>query len=100
MKKDWVCSLQTNFTTVNINLGQFFQVDKDHNLMLHSNDRDELGCLKELHLNGPFGFEVVRYLLTGALDLRVLTLSIEWLDPTFCDSQPSGRKDLVGKRTI
>ena len=77
-----------------------FQVDKDHNLMLHSNDRDELGCLKELHLNGPFGFEVVRYLLTGALDLRVLTLSIEWLDPTFCDSQPSGRKDLVGKRTI
>ena len=74
-----------------------FQVDRDYNLMLHSNEREELSRLRELHLNGPFGFEVVRYLLTGALDLRVLTLSIEWLDPTFCDSQPSGRKDLVGK---
>ena len=73
------------------------QVDKDHNLLLHSNEREELSRLRELHLNGPFGFEVVRYLLTGAVDLRVLTLSIEWLDPTFCDSQPSGRKDLVGK---
>jgi len=76
------------------------QVDKDHNLMLHSNEREELSRLRELHLNGPFGFEVVRYLLTGALDLRVLTLSIEWLDPTFCDSQPSGRKDLVGREYL
>ena len=73
------------------------QVDKDHNLMLHSNEREELSRLREFHLNGPFGFEVARYLLTGAVDLRVLTLSIEWLDPTFCDSQPSGRKDLVGR---
>ena len=73
-------------------------VDKDHSMQLANNERFQLTKLQDLYLSGPFGSEVARYLLNGAEGLKSLALSIEWLEPQFCDNQPQTRRDLLGEQ--
>lgn len=76
------------------------QVDKDHNIQLNSNEKHFLTNLEDFHLSGPFGYEVVQYLLMQAEKIKSLSLGIEWLDPAFCDNQPLTRKDLIGREYL
>lgn len=77
------------------------QVDKDYNLQLNANEEQfDLTSLESCFLVGPFGNDVVRYLISGSRDIRTLTLSIEWLSPTYCDNQPLSRKDILGKEYL
>jgi len=73
-------------------------VEKDLDLAL-SNSVSGYGLarLTELHLMGPFGSQLVRYLLSGCVQLATLTLAIEWPDPAFCNVVPANRKDFLGR---
>ncbi len=75
----------------------FSQVENDFNLQVGQEDKHALRRLKEAHLTGPFITDVPRYLLAGADQLTSLTLKIDWMDATFCNSQPRGRKDHLGR---
>ena len=79
-----------------VNTINHIAVDKDHNLQLYDDEKSFFKHLEEFHLCGPFGNDLVRYLVKSADLLKCLTLSIEWLDPAFCDNQPLDRKDLLG----
>jgi hypothetical protein len=59
-----------------------------------------LSSLERVHLSGPFGTALVKYLLRGAEAIRSLALGIEWLDPAFCSTQPEGRSDYLGKEYL
>ena len=74
-------------------------VDKDCNFQLNSNEKFDLAHLRHFALSGPFGTEVVKYLLNGCDKLKTLNLGIEWHEPHFCHNQPVTRKDLLSKET-
>lgn len=76
------------------------EVDKDANLDFLPLSKNKLTCLKTVHLSGPFGHSVVKYLLKGAESITSLSLGIEWLDPAFCSTQPENRNDFLGKEYL
>lgn len=76
------------------------EVEKDLNLEVYRDHKAALKHLESLHVSGPFGNDVVKYLLRGANDLQSLWLGIDWLDPAFCTAQPSGRTDMVGQEYL
>jgi len=65
-------------------------VDKDVNFQLMNSQKPALEMLEHVSLSGPLCCDVVKYLLYGAEKVKSLSLAIEWLNPTFCNSQPSG----------
>jgi len=74
------------------------QVEKDVDLALENSVQSPgLAKLRELHLMGPFGSQLVRFLISGSPYLTSLTLAIEWPDPAFCNVVPSSRRDFLGK---
>jgi len=73
-------------------------VEKDVDIALENSVHNPgLVKLRELHLMGPFGSQLVRFLLSGSHNLTSLTLAIEWPDPAFCNVVPSSRRDFLGR---
>jgi len=73
-------------------------VEKDVDIALENSVHNPgLVKLRELHLMGPFGSQLVRFLISGSHNLTSLTLAIEWPDPAFCNVVPSSRRDFLGK---
>jgi len=74
-------------------------VEKDVDLALENSVHSGAGLskLKELHLMGPFGSQLVRFLLSGSARLVTLSLAIEWPDPAFCNVVPASRRDFLGR---
>ena len=60
----------------------------------------KLASLERVHLSGHFGNALIKYLLRGAETITSLALGIEWLDATFCPTQPDGRSDYLGKEYL
>jgi len=90
------------FMTTKVVVGTMDQMflENDVDLAMENSVSDTnkgLGKLKELHLMGPFGFQITKFLLSGAVQLLSLTLAIEWPDPAFCNVRPTSSKDLLGK---
>jgi len=71
--------------------------DIDFSFEMANASRKQFSKLKELHLIGPLGRDFVRYTVFGCDNLKVLSLGIEWPDPTFCNVIPNTRKDLLGR---
>ncbi len=59
-----------------------------------------LAKLERLHMSGPLGNAVTKYLLRGADDISSISLGIEWFDAAFCSTQPDGRSDYMGKEYL
>ena len=55
--------------------------------------------LTGLHLRGPLGYEYVRYVVQGAVNLTTLSLDIEWPDTMYCNVLPAP-KDLLGREYL
>jgi len=77
-------------------------VEKDVDLALENSVSSTAGLVKlrELHMMGPFGSQLLRFLISGSHNLVSLTLAIEWPDPAFCNVVPTGRRDFLGKEYL
>ena len=73
---------------------------QDASLDLFPDTNFKLSNLERVHLSGPFGNALIKYLLRGAEAIKSLALGIEWLDPAFCSTQPDGRSDYLGKEYL
>ena len=80
----------------------FFSFSKfqDANLELFPDIKFTLSKLERIHMSGPFGNPVAKYLLRGADSISSISLGIEWLDPAFCLTQPDTRSDFLGKEYL
>lgn len=81
----------------NLNFIHLFQ---DASLDLFPDTNFKLASLERVHISGPFGNALIKYLLRGAENIKSLALGIEWLDPAFCSTQPEGRSDFLGKEYL
>eukprot|EP00092_Neocalanus_flemingeri_P001479 GFUD01001577.1.p1 GENE.GFUD01001577.1~~GFUD01001577.1.p1 ORF type:complete len:474 (+),score=176.10 GFUD01001577.1:172-1422(+) len=79
-------------------------VEKDVDLALENSVSPQSGWglpkLRQLHLMGPFGSQLTRYLLSGCHQLDCLSLAVEWPDPAFCNVVPASRKDFLGREYL
>ena len=60
----------------------------------------DLKHLEQLHLSGPFGAEIAKYLIKGAQHLHDLALLITWPSGAILSVQPANNKDYLGKTKL
>ena len=75
-------------------------ISQDANLELFPDPTYKLAKLERLHMSGPLGNAVTKYLLRGADAISSISLGIEWFDAAFCSTQPDGRSDYMGKEYL
>ena len=56
----------------------------------------DLKHLEQLHLAGPFGAELTKYLIRGATNLKDLALLITWPSGANLSIQPANNRDYLG----